>query len=216
MIFPRTVLITSAMLLAASVHAADVSMANGQVHFTTPNGWLDIMETEGDPEARVFQVPDPSPTAHSSLARVTVTVKQTADMPAFQQYVGEATAKAAALPGYTATAHGGANNTYTYTAQEAGAQQQVGPDLRAPLPAGETVLRQQVGRVLHPVEDEALGHDDHHQALHLPTPPAAPILGRVQPGIVSDALVLDFLDRMPPPDVAEVAFSTGEMLRVGS
>jgi hypothetical protein len=122
MIFPRTVLIASAMLLAASVHAADVSMANGQVHFTTPNGWLDIMETEGDPEARVFQVPDPSPTAHSSLARVTVTVKQTADIPAFQQYVGEATAKAAALPGYTATAHGGANNTYTYTAQEAGAQ----------------------------------------------------------------------------------------------
>ena len=108
MIFPRTVLIASAMLLAASVHAADVSMANGQVHFTTPNGWLDIMETEGDPEARVFQVPDPSPTAHSSLARVTVTVKQTADIPAFQQYVGEATAKAAALPGYTATAHGGA------------------------------------------------------------------------------------------------------------
>ncbi|HUH55670.1 MAG TPA: hypothetical protein VLZ32_08040 [Rhodanobacter sp.] len=122
MIFPRTVLIASTMLLAASVHAADVGMANGQVHFTTPNGWLDIMETEGDPEARVFQVPDPSPTAQSSLARVTVTVKQTADIPAFQQYVGEATAKAAALPGYTATAHGGANNTYTYTAQEAGAQ----------------------------------------------------------------------------------------------
>lgn len=122
MIFPRTVLIASTMLLAASVHAADVSMAHGQVHFTTPNGWLDIMETEGDPEARVFQVPDPSPTAQSSLARVTVTVKQTADIPAFQQYVGEATAKAAALPGYTATAHGGANNTYTYTAQEAGAQ----------------------------------------------------------------------------------------------
>lgn len=122
MIFPRTVLIASAMLLAASVHAADVSMANGQVHFITPNGWLDIMETEGDPEARVFQVPDPSPTAQSSLARVTVTVKQTADIPAFQQYVGEATAKAAALPGYTATTHGNANNTYAYTAQEAGAQ----------------------------------------------------------------------------------------------
>ena len=48
MIFPRTVLIASAMLLAASVHAADVSMANGQVHFTTPNGWLDIMETVDD------------------------------------------------------------------------------------------------------------------------------------------------------------------------
>jgi hypothetical protein len=122
MIFPRTVLIASALLLAASVHAADVSMANGQVHFTTPTGWLDIMETEGDPEARVFQVPDPSPTAHNSLARVTVTVKQTPDIGAFQQYVGEATAKAAALPGYTVTAHGDANNTYAYTAQEAGAQ----------------------------------------------------------------------------------------------
>ena len=122
MIFPRTVLIASALLLAGTVHATEVSMANGQVHFSAPDAWLDIMDTQGDPEARVFQVPDPSPTAQNSLARVTVTVKQTPNVGAFKQYVGEATAKAMALPGYKATAHGDANNTYTYTAQEAGAQ----------------------------------------------------------------------------------------------
>lgn len=118
MIFPRTVLIASAMLLAASVHAADVSMANGQVHFTTPNGWLDIMETEGDPEARVFQVPDPSPTGKNSLARVTVTVKRVDDVNGFNQYRSEATAKAMTLPGYKAAAVPPGPNSNVYTAQE--------------------------------------------------------------------------------------------------
>ena len=122
MIFPRTVLIASAMLLAASVHAADVSMANGQVHFTTPNGWLDIMETEGDPEARVFQVPDPSPTGKNNLARVTVTVKRVPDISSFHQYMGDATAKAMALPGYKAAELPPGPNSNIYTAREDAAQ----------------------------------------------------------------------------------------------
>lgn len=105
-------------LLAGGAHAADVSMADGSVHFTTPDNWLGIMETQGDPEARVFQVPDPSPTGKNSLARVTVTVKQVADVNGFNQYRSEATAKAMALPGYKAAAVPPSPNSNVYTAQE--------------------------------------------------------------------------------------------------
>jgi hypothetical protein len=110
-----------ALLLGGNVHAADVSMASGSISFSTPDSWLDIMQTE-DPEVRVFQVPDPSPTGKSSLARVTVTVKQVSDAGGFQQYMGDANAKAMALPGYKAAAVAPSPNSYVYTAQENGTQ----------------------------------------------------------------------------------------------
>ena len=110
--------LAATVLVAGRVHATDVSMAGGSVHFSTPDAWLGIMETEGDPEVRVFQVPDPSPTGKSSLARVSVTVKQVADISSFQQYIAEATAKAMALPGYKAAAVPPGPNSNVYTAQE--------------------------------------------------------------------------------------------------
>ena len=108
------------LLVTAPAPAADVSMANGSVHFSTPDGWLDIMQTEGDPEVRVFQVPDPSPTGHATLARVTVTVQQESDIGGFRDYIAQANAKAAALPGYQADARAGEPNSSRYTAREAG------------------------------------------------------------------------------------------------
>ncbi len=54
--------LASALVLASAAHATDVSMADGSVSFSTPDSWVGIMETQGDPEVRVFQVPDPSPT----------------------------------------------------------------------------------------------------------------------------------------------------------
>jgi len=107
-----------AVLLAGNLHATEVSMADGSVHFSTPDNWLGIMETEGDPEARVFQVPDPSPTGKNSLARVTVTVKRVDDVNGFNQYRSEATAKAMTLPGYKAAAVPPSPNSNVYTAQE--------------------------------------------------------------------------------------------------
>lgn len=107
-------------LATGGVHATDVSMADGTVTFSTPNSWLGIMETQGDPEARVFQVPDPSPTGKNSLARVTVTVKQVRDISAFHQYMSEATAKALSLPGYQPAATPPEPNSNLYTAQENG------------------------------------------------------------------------------------------------
>lgn len=121
---PRSIIgmatLLGALLLAGTVQATDVSMANGAVTFSTPDAWLGIMETAGDPEARVFQVPDPSPSGKDSLARITVTVKQAPTVNEFQQYMGEATAKAMTLPGYKVEAGVPEPNRTVYTAQESG------------------------------------------------------------------------------------------------
>lgn len=108
------------LLLAGTVQAADVSMANGSVNFSTPDSWLDIMDTQGESEVRVFQVPDSSPTGKTTLARVTVTVTPATDIDGFHQYMGEATAKAMALPGYKAATLPPGPNSDVYTARENG------------------------------------------------------------------------------------------------
>ncbi len=110
------------LLAGTSVHAAEVSMADGRITFNTPDSWLAIMQTQGDPESQVFQVPDPSPTGKSSLARVTVTTKQVPDINSFQQFIAEATAKALGLPGYKAVPEAPTPNSNIYTARENGTQ----------------------------------------------------------------------------------------------
>ena len=123
--FLRKTLVTvafAAVILTGAAHAAEVSMASGAITFDTPNNWLPIMQTQGDPEAQVFQVPDPSPTGKASLARVTVTVKQVPDISSFHQFMAEATAKGLGLPGYQPAEVPPSPNTNVYTAQENGVQ----------------------------------------------------------------------------------------------
>lgn len=119
----RTPLLAAALVVglfaAAPAPAAEVSMAGGSVRFATPDGWNEILETDGDPEIRAFQVPDPSPTGHTMLARVTVTVKQLPNPQAFQAWVSEAMAKAAALPGYQPE-KAAATDSASYIARESG------------------------------------------------------------------------------------------------
>ena len=114
----------TAFLALASItvaHADDVSMASGSVHFSTPSNWVGIMQVDGDPEVRVFQVPDPSPSASSTLARVSVTVKQIADLQAFNDYVTAAMSKAKNLKDYqTGNRPAGDQNSFVYTASESG------------------------------------------------------------------------------------------------
>lgn len=121
----RNLGLVTAYLLAGAAHAADVSMAGGSINFSTPDAWPTIMQTDGDPEVRVFQVPDPSPTGSHSLARITVTVKQTETIDAFQQYVSAAAAKAAALVDYQpgkSTSNGKGMDSAAYSAREDGVQ----------------------------------------------------------------------------------------------
>jgi hypothetical protein len=121
--FTRYMVVTAFLALAsiAVAQADDVSMAAGSVHFTTPAGWVSIMQVDGDPEVRVFQVPDPSPSASSTLARVSVTVKQVANAQEFGDYVNGAIVKAKNLKDYQAGTHpSGDQNSFLYTASESG------------------------------------------------------------------------------------------------
>ncbi len=122
----RLAAIAAAILLALAgigpVLAAEVSMAGGAIRFHTPDHWQDIMQTEGDPEARVFQVPDPSPTGKNNLARVTVTVTQAPNVASFNEYRAAAEAKAKLLPGYRAPDSTRAPNEAAYSANENGTE----------------------------------------------------------------------------------------------
>ena len=62
-----------------------------------------------------------APTARDNLSYVSVEVEQVGDLAAFEQYVGAANRKAAALAGYQAAGHPDGPNSYAYTAQEHGA-----------------------------------------------------------------------------------------------
>ena len=115
-----TLALVATLLLAGTAHAAEVSMAGGNITFDTPANWLPIMQTEGDTEAQVFQVRDPSPTGKSSLARVTVTVTRVPDISSFHQFMAQATAKALTLPGYQQDKVPPLPNSNLYTAQENG------------------------------------------------------------------------------------------------
>ncbi|HWU77593.1 MAG TPA: hypothetical protein VN043_13905 [Rhodanobacter sp.] len=112
--------LVAGLLLSSSVYAAEVSMADGSISFTTPDNWISIMQTQGESESQVFQVPDPSPTGKTSLARVTVTVTHVPDINHFQQFMAEATAKALALPSYKVVPEAPQPDSNIYTARENG------------------------------------------------------------------------------------------------
>ncbi|MGN6282274.1 hypothetical protein [Frateuria sp.] len=116
----RSFFLAGALLLAGTACATDVSMAGGEVAFSTPDNWVTIMETQGLPEMRVFQVPDPSPTARDNLASVTVEVEPVGGLAAFEGYVANATRKAKALDGYNAIGSPDGPNSHAYTAQDHG------------------------------------------------------------------------------------------------
>src|SRR3954469_2698050 len=98
-------LVVIGMLLHASAMAGDIAMANGAVRFSVPSSWVPIMQTQGDPETQVFQVPDPSPAGAKTLSRVTVSVKQAGNMAGYQSWMGQQTARARELTGYAPDTH---------------------------------------------------------------------------------------------------------------
>ena len=120
----RRYMIAAAALAVASIAVAqadDVSMASGSVHFSTPSNWVGIMQVDGDPEVRVFQVPDPSPSKSDTLARVSVTVKQISDLQSFNDYVSSSVSKARDMKDYAPVASAtGDQNSFIYTASESG------------------------------------------------------------------------------------------------
>src|SRR5207237_1426732 len=56
---------------------------------------------------------------------------------------------------------------------------------------------------------------EHHLRLDLPALPPWPMLGCVEPGVISNALVLDLFDGVPAPQVRGLLLRTGEVPLIG-
>lgn len=87
------------VLAAPAVCAADVAMGDGVIHFTVPDAWSMIMQSSGETETQVFQVPGSSH-ADATLSRVTITLKKASDLRAFQVFSGEMRSRATNLKDY--------------------------------------------------------------------------------------------------------------------
>lgn len=112
-----------ALLVAPTCFATQYTLSNGEFGFNVPEGWPRIMQTSGDPETMVFQVPDSSPSRHESLARVSVTSKQVHDITSFQHFVAQDTSHAQALPDFQLDKQRSTPTTFYYTATEGGVEQ---------------------------------------------------------------------------------------------
>ena len=90
------------LLLASPVASAtDVSMAGGAIQFPVPDNWVPIMQSQGDTETQVFQVPG-SNAADATLARVSITLQAVPNINGFQQFAGNLRSRASGLTEYAA------------------------------------------------------------------------------------------------------------------
>lgn len=112
-----------ALMASPAAFAASYTFDNGGFRFDVPDGWSRIMQTRGDPETVVYQVPDTSPTGKTVLARVSVTSKQVRDITDFQAFVASDAAHAQVLPDFQLDKDRSSPTTFHYTASEGGIEQ---------------------------------------------------------------------------------------------
>ncbi|MEX1826601.1 hypothetical protein [Luteibacter sp. CQ10] len=107
-------------LAGTSAIAGDVSMAGGDVRFHVPDAWVSIMQSDGDTESQVFQVPGSS-AADATLARVSITLQKAPSLMVFQQFDKDYRDRASHLTEYKA---GKAKmpTEHVYTAKEGSAR----------------------------------------------------------------------------------------------
>ena len=88
--------------LAALAQAkTDYTLNGGAVHFHVPGDWTAIMEkSDGDPQAVIFQVPDPVTQGTEDTASVTVKTRAMKSGDDFQSFVTEAFERAKGQSGY--------------------------------------------------------------------------------------------------------------------
>lgn len=104
------------LLATAGAHAqsgSDFTLNEGKIRFSVPDGWSAIMEkSDGNPQAIIFQVPDPATAGTDDTASVTVKSRQLkspadfADATQNEMLLSKAqTGYEAALDGSTAGVH---------------------------------------------------------------------------------------------------------------
>lgn len=114
-------LLTALAFASPAIGATDVSMANGDVRFPVPDAWVPIMQSQGETETQVFQVPGSSE-ADATLSRVSVTLQKVANLNGFQQFAGNARSRATGLKEY-APGKTSSPTENVYTAREGSVKQ---------------------------------------------------------------------------------------------
>ncbi|MGH8147835.1 MAG: hypothetical protein ACREPY_16075 [Rhodanobacteraceae bacterium] len=116
---PYVAALLAALMLtvASTAFAADYSLANGAVKFSSPDGWPMLMEKlDGSRQFVALQVKNPSD--RNALARITVTVEKVDGVQGFQNFLSASTARAHKLPGYVSVNTLGGSSSLHYTATE--------------------------------------------------------------------------------------------------
>lgn len=79
----------------------DYDLNAGQVHFHVPGDWVAIMEkADGDPQAVIFQVPDPTTQGSEDTASVTIKTRSLKASGDFQGFVTDSFERAKGQSGY--------------------------------------------------------------------------------------------------------------------
>ena len=112
---PRLIL-TALLFASPALGATDVAMMGGAIRFAVPDRWVPIMQSEGETETQVFQVPGSS-AADATLARVSITAQKVPNLNGFQQFAGNLRSRATALTDY-APGKAASPTENVYTAKE--------------------------------------------------------------------------------------------------
>jgi hypothetical protein len=87
--------------LAFAQAKTDYTLNAGSVHFHVPGDWTAIMEkSDGDPQAVIFQVPDPAAQGTEDTASVTIKTRSLKSGDDFPSFVTEAFERAKGQSGY--------------------------------------------------------------------------------------------------------------------
>jgi len=98
---PIALTLALASSLAFAQAKTDYALNAGAVHFHVPGDWTAIMEkSDGDPQAVIFQVPDPATQGTEDTASVTIKTRSLKSGDDFQSFVTEAFERAKGQTGY--------------------------------------------------------------------------------------------------------------------
>lgn len=102
-LLPLILLFCTASVSAQSNN--DYNLNDGQVRFSVPAGWATIMEkSDGNPQAIIFQIPDPATAGTEDTASVTVKTRQLKSPLDFPEAMQNELALSRAQGGYEAEA----------------------------------------------------------------------------------------------------------------
>ncbi len=100
---------------AVAQERTDYALNDGKVRFRVPATWSAIMEkSDGNPQAIVFQVPDPAALGTEDTATITVKTRQLKSQGDFAEAVQNELALSKAQTGYESDAQAGDSGVHRY------------------------------------------------------------------------------------------------------